>query len=123
MNTEIDNDDSGEKKGAPAGESRSPSIVKAHPDNHAKATRRHAKNADPNHRKSLRRSWRSASPLTQLQIILTTVIAAATVIYAIFPAWQWHDICAGGEVTHTPAEAAPTQIKTFGKQTKSIRAD
>jgi hypothetical protein len=85
-------------------ESPSSSVIEADSDGKQQTARRHTD--DPDHKKSYRRSWRSASPLTKLQIYLTTVIAIATVLYCGFAGWQLIEIRSGGEETRKIAQAA-----------------
>lgn len=40
------------------------------------------------HRKSFRRSWRAASPLTKLEVVFAGIIATATFAYCCFSGWQ-----------------------------------
>ena len=46
------------------------------------------KSSGDEHPKSLRRSWRAASPINKLTVFFTGVIAAATSVYCIFAGWQ-----------------------------------
>jgi|GEM_PF-4412640 len=80
------------------------SIVKAEADKSKRASKR--KTDDPDHKKSYRRSWRSASPLTKLMIYFTALAAVSTLIYAFFAGWQWYEIHSGGEETRKIAQAA-----------------
>ena len=94
-------------------------IVETNADDKKPASRRYA--SDPDHKKSYRRSWRGASPLTKLQLGLTAVVAIATVIYALFSGWQLYVIRAGGEDTRKLAQAAQTQANISGQQVNAMQ--
>jgi hypothetical protein len=97
------------------------SIVETDADNQKKATRRNARDADPEHKKSFRRSWRSASPLTKVTLFLTGIIAIATVLYMIFAGWQLYEIHSGAEDTHRLAQAAQDSANTTKEQLKAMQ--
>jgi hypothetical protein len=96
--------DSEEKEDSATTQPQSPVIIEARTDNKKKATRQKA--GDSDHKKSLRRSWRSSQPTTKLTIIFTGVMALATTLYMIFSGWQLHEIRSGGEETRKLAQAA-----------------
>lgn len=121
MNTDIKSGHTDEQDSAAAHDSRLPPIVEAHADNDPKAALGHAKNADPDHRKSYRRSWRSASPLTKLQLCLTAIIAAATVLYCLFSGWTLHEIHSGARDTKAVAQAAQTSANAAEQQVKAMQ--
>jgi multidrug efflux pump subunit AcrA (membrane-fusion protein) len=100
-------------------DSEPPLIVKADANKKKDASGRHAN--DPDHKKSYRRSWRGASPLTKLQLGLTAVVAIATVIYALFSGWQLYVIRAGGEDTRKLADAAQRQASASGQQVNAMQ--
>ena len=80
------------------------------------------RDATVDHKKSLRRSWRSASPVTKLTVIFTGVIAVATVMYCGFSGWQLYEIHAGSKDTHDLAIAAGKEAeasKAIADQAKS----
>jgi hypothetical protein len=72
--------------------------------------------ADDNHKKSFRRSWRSANPLHKLTLIFTGVLTVSTTIYAIFSVWQLIEIRQGSEDTHVLAEQAKVQATLMRQQ-------
>ena len=84
--------------------------------NKRKRTAKHKAN-DPDRKKSYRRSWRSASPLTKLTIYLTGIIAVATALYMGFTGWQLHEIRSGGEETRKIAQAARDSADAAQRQT------
>jgi hypothetical protein len=100
-------------------ETDSSNVVKADAGEKKHSPRRDA--SDPNHSKSYRRSWRSASPLTKLQLLLTGVIAIATVLYCGFSGWQLYVIHSGGEDTRKLAQAAKEQANTMQAQLKTMQ--
>jgi hypothetical protein len=61
------------------------------------------------HRKSLRRSWRAASPITKLELVFAGIIATATVLYSMFAGWTLYEIRSSSADTHALAEAASKQ--------------
>lgn len=70
--------------------------------------------------KSYRRSWRSASPLTKLQLFLTSIITFATVLYCFFSGWTLYEIRSGGEDTHRLAEAAGKSAEAAKEQADAV---
>jgi hypothetical protein len=72
--------------------------------------------SDPDHKKSLRRSWRSSGPVAKLTVICTGIVAIATVTYAVFAGWQLYEIRQGGKDTRRLAEAASEQLKVMQGQ-------
>src|SRR4051812_39290081 len=115
----MEQSDSHDQRERPDADSESLLIVKADADKKKHAPGRHAN--DPDRKKSYRRSWRGASPLTKLQLGLTAVVAIATVIYALFSGWQLYVIRAGGEDTRKLAEAAQRQANASGQQVKAMQ--
>ncbi len=65
--------------------------------------------SDEEHRKSLRRSWRSASPITKLEVVFAGVIAACTFLYCLFAGWTLYEINSSSKDTHNLADAANKQ--------------
>jgi hypothetical protein len=77
-----------------------------------------ADNSGPDHKKSLRRSWRTSGPVARLTVVFSGIAAAATVIYAIVAFGQFivmnrqlTEIKDSAGDTHTLAVAADTQAK------------
>ncbi|MEN3325587.1 MAG: hypothetical protein V7638_394 [Acidobacteriota bacterium] len=93
-----------DKEHSAATQSPTPLVVEAQADNKKNAA--YKKTADPDHKKSYRRSWRSSQPTTKLTIIFTGVMALATALYMIFSGWQLYEIRSGGEETRKLAQAA-----------------
>ena len=88
------------------------SVIENEPDKDKTATKRDPHTPDIDHRKSYKRSWRAASPLTKLMIYFTAVIAGATLVFAFFSSWQWYEIHSGAEETRIIAQAAKLQAET-----------
>lgn len=104
-----------------AKESQSSSAIETDADKKKKASRRNARDADPDHKKSFRRSWRSASPLTKVTLILTGIIAIATVLYMVFAGWQLYEIHSGSEETRKLSQAARDSANTTKDQLKAMQ--
>lgn len=90
------------------------SIIETETNKGKRASKRKAEN--PDHKKSYRRSWRSASPLTKLMIYFTALIAVSTLIYSGFAGWQWYEIHSGAEETRRLAQAARDSADAAQKQ-------
>jgi hypothetical protein len=97
-------------------DSDSSSIIEADADEKKHAPRRRARSTDPDHKKSFRRSWRSASPLTQLTLIFVGISAAATALYMGLTGWSLRELRSGGEETRKIAQAARDSADAAQKQ-------
>jgi hypothetical protein len=86
-----------------------PLIVETNTHKQIQAPQRRNQDAETERKKSLRRSWRSSSPITKLTVIFTGVIAVATVLYCLFSGWQLYEIHSGSKDTHELALAAKQQ--------------
>src|SRR5271166_2186106 len=78
------------------------------------ANKKHSANrktnhSDDEHGKSLRRSWRSASPITKLEVVFAGVIAICTFLYCLFAGWTLYEIHSSSKDTHALADAASKQ--------------
>ena len=100
----MDESNSTKHERDPTPDSDFASIVKTESDQSKRTAKRKAD--DPDRKKSYRRSWRSASPLTKLMIYFTGLIAVATALYMIFSGWQLYEIRSGGDETRKLAQAA-----------------
>jgi len=80
------------------------SVVETETNKGKRASKRKAD--DPDHKKSYRRSWRSASPLTKLMIYFTGITALATLLYMSFTGWQLYEIRSSSDQTRKLAQSA-----------------
>jgi hypothetical protein len=88
-------------------------------------SKRKTNTANTEHHKSLRRSWRAASPITKLEVAFAGVIAAATLAYCIFSGWQLSEMKKATEANTVAARAASANSEIaywalMGNQESSI---
>jgi hypothetical protein len=102
------------------------SVVETETNKGKRASKRKAD--DPDHKKSYRRSWRSASPLTKLMIYFTGMTALATLLYMSFTGWQLYEIRSGSDETRKlaqsardSADAAQRQANIAAEQLQAVR--
>src|SRR5580692_10684934 len=93
-------------------------------DSHSK---HEANRADPEHQKSLRRSWRTSGPVAKLSAVFSGVAAGATAIYAIAAIFQFiamsgqlAEIKKGEAYTHDLAVAAKLQAQKADNSSVSM---
>jgi hypothetical protein len=77
-----------------------------HPEDDSEGT-------DKEHKKSLRRSWKSSGPVAKLTVVFAGIAACATLLYVIIAACTLAVIQSGSADTRILAQAASDQSKVF----------